>query len=92
MCVCVCVVVFCVAFFGLAANIFLFKHRVKAVATQAASGSVYTFKHRAKAMALQAHQGQSKCCLILAEEYNKILHINTESSKASQPARHTAQQ
>ena len=40
VCVCVCVVVLFVAFFGLAANLFLFEHRAKAVATQAASLSL----------------------------------------------------
>jgi hypothetical protein len=49
----VCVVVFFVAFFGLAAYLFLFKHRAKAVATQAASVSLDMFIHRTKAVATQ---------------------------------------
>ena len=43
--VCVCVVVCFVAFFGLAANLFLSKHRAKAVATQAASVSLDMLTH-----------------------------------------------
>jgi hypothetical protein len=42
---CVCVVVLFVAFFGLAANLFLFEHRAKAVATQAASVSLDMLTH-----------------------------------------------
>ena len=42
-CVCVCVVVCFVVVFGLAANLFLFNHKAKPVATQAASVSLDMF-------------------------------------------------